>query len=79
MKELEKIEGPKEHPALAEKRARGEVAKLDLGEYESKKKLEEDPAREWQRVRRRQKIFRGRIKRRDRGEWVERGDREIDR
>lgn len=140
MKELEKIEGPREHPALAEKRARGEVAKLDLDEHEPKKKLEalkkeeirkaqgeeeariqqemerqrpakdqlkfwkerkkrkksgdgaavgdrqvcsdrnvsdellyplkleEDPAREWQRVGRCQKIFRGRIKRKDRGE-----------
>ena len=40
VRELEKVVGPKEHPALQEKRARVEVAKLSVEEFEAQKKLE---------------------------------------
>ena len=40
VRELENVTGSKEHPALQEKRARVEVAKLSVEEFEAQKKLE---------------------------------------
>lgn len=50
MKELEKVTGPKEHPVLVEKRARVEVAKLDLDEYQARKQLEKLRKEELEKV-----------------------------
>jgi predicted transcriptional regulator len=48
--ELEKVVGPKEHPALVEKRARVEIVNLDLDEYEAQKKLEARKKEEMQKA-----------------------------